>query len=703
MIILKKLKNRFSVWQGVQYPNLSMGQSTKWLINIFLIFFFQINTIGAQDLKIVDSLKAALTTQSTTDQYETLVELTIQYVDRDNNTALGFIEQAYTAALLLADTAKIVRSGRIKGQLLRRLDRLDETREIFDKLLLIAKRNNLDNDRKVILNSLAVLYTDMANYDKALELNFQSLLIREAEGNKADISVSLGNIGRVYYKLNDYEKAIEYYERALQFKKEANETYHVDVTLINIGLCYNGLSQFDKALEYFKRGLKFCGENCPENIRMDGEYGLGVAYFSIYDFKEAKLYFNRSLALAKKGDNKRFQADNLYLLGRIAIKEGDYELAVQHLSTAEHLAQQAGYNKILIDVLRQFSLLYKEQQNYELASVYQDKYIQLKDSIFSEGLIKNLAAVQTKFEERENLKTIASKDEELWQQRQLNIAVATIAVLAALLVFMLIKSNRAKRKANERLDKEVQEATRDLRAAYKLLAEVNKELDHFIYKTSHDIRGPLASLKGLCNVALTDVEDPIALSYFGKIDFTATRLDTLLRRLQKINQINNAGLKKEQIDFDDLLNEVEMMERSKGFPERLSIKRELKEDIDFIADKELIYLILENLIDNAIKFYDHTKENPFVLIQILKQEDNIIISVIDNGIGIGQADPEELFQMFVRASERSVSGGIGLYLSRRATDKLGGEIHMRTTRDGFTEFYVMLPLQLRDLNTGNRV
>jgi signal transduction histidine kinase len=368
-------------------------------------------------------------------------------------------------------------------------------------------------------------------------------------------------------------------------------------------------------------------------------------------------------------------------------------VALEHLTTGEGLAQQAGYNKLLIDIYKEFSNVYKLQESYEQASYYQDKYIHLKDSLFSESMVKKLMAVQTKFEERENIKTIASRDEELSQQRQLIIAVGIIAVLAGLLVFLLFRINAAKKKANERLDQEVQAATKDLEIANKLLGEVNKELDHFIYKTSHDIRGPLASLKGLCNVAITDVKDPLAIDYFTKLDFTATHLDTLLRRLQKINQINHDDLKLQQIDFRGMLDELEILEVRKGLPERFEIKKEIESDVSFTSDREYIFLILENLMDNAIKFHNNSRSvNPFALIKIIANEQNLVISVIDNGIGIGQANPEELFQMFVRASERSVSGGIGLYISRRATERLGGEIHMRTTPEGYTEFYVSFPL-----------
>ncbi|HYG04087.1 MAG TPA: HAMP domain-containing sensor histidine kinase, partial [Chryseosolibacter sp.] len=295
--------------------------------------------------------------------------------------------------------------------------------------------------------------------------------------------------------------------------------------------------------------------------------------------------------------------------------------------------------------------------------------------------------------ERENIKTIATQDEALARQRTLNISVAIIAILTGLLGFMLYRNNVARRRANERLDKEVQTATQDLQAANKLLGEVNKELDHFIYKTSHDIRGPLATLKGLCNVALTDVNDQTALTYLHKLDFTASQLDTLLRRLQKINQINNAPLHAHAIDFNEIVDYVELIEKRKGLPPRFKVIREIPRKITYTSDLELVTLIMENLIANAIKFHDTSdRVDPFVKVIVEAEESSIVVKVIDNGIGIGETHPEELFHIFARASERSLSGGIGLYLSRRATQKLGGHIDLHVTSEGFTEVVVTLPL-----------
>ncbi len=248
---------------------------------------------------------------------------------------------------------------------------------------------------------------------------------------------------------------------------------------------------------------------------------------------------------------------------------------------------------------------------------------------------------------------------------------------------------------NKDLDREVEKKTVDLERVNLSLKQVNDELDNFIYKTSHDIRGPLASLKGMCNVALMDVQDQLALDYLRKLDITAERLNSILTRLLIVNQINNSKIAVSRIDFPRIISEIMLLEKKKGLPQKIEIRRRIATgaDMEIQSDKELVRIVLENLIDNAIKFYDESEHvKSFVEIDIAPTGDGSVKArVIDNGIGISESNPGKLFQMFFRASERSEIGGIGLYIVKTATAKIGGKVGLLTTPDGYTEFYVVFP------------
>ena len=105
-------------------------------------------------------------------------------------------------------------------------------------------------------------------------------------------------------------------------------------------------------------------------------------------------------------------------------------------------------------------------------------------------------------------------------------------------------------------------------------------------------------------------------------------------------------------------------------------------------------IIFENLIDNAIKFHnDSVRVDPFVEICVTQNDDHVRLSIIDNGIGVNSGNPDKIFQMFSRASARSNTGGIGLYITKTATEKLGGLLGVTKTAEGYTEFYIKFPMK----------
>ena len=691
------------------------------LLVLFTLLFPQ--ALKAQNQHKIDSLNLLIENSSGVIKYDALIELVIVYASIDNFKALSHIEQANSVALQTGDSARIVKASRIMGQLLNRLDR-KEAIDILVKALPIAKRNNFRSDYKIMLNGLALAYTIQAEYDKALEINLQSLILREEDGDESEISIALNNIGLVYFKMKNYEKALDYYYRSLEIKKRTNDDYDLDRLFINIGLSHIHLKDFSKALEYINAGFSQCGESCTQRIVIEGEFGLGVANFGLEEYDAAEEHFRKSLKISNEIQDHRFQAENLVYLGRVAARGSRFEEAEKYLVESEQVAYRAGFNQLLIDTYKEFSRLYSLSEQFQKASYYQGKYISLKDSLIGEELVKNVAKIQTNFEERENIATIRLKEEALRRQRNLNIAIGVIAMLAALLGFVLYRSNVVTRRVNSELseakaviekqnlrlqninrelDGKVKEKTadllkanEDLDKANKSLSRVNDELDNFIYKTSHDIRGPLASLKGICSVALMDVKDPLALDYLSKLDVSSGRLNVILTRLLIVNQINNAIVGTEPIDFNGIVDDVILLEKKKGLPARVQIKRDIQPDIDFQSDKDLVRIILENLIDNAIKFHnDSERIQPFVHIKIgMNGNKEVVAQVIDNGIGIAEAKPDKIFQMFSRASERSGTGGIGLYLSKLATEKLGGHIQLRTSPEGYTEFYVSFPTRM---------
>jgi signal transduction histidine kinase len=129
--------------------------------------------------------------------------------------------------------------------------------------------------------------------------------------------------------------------------------------------------------------------------------------------------------------------------------------------------------------------------------------------------------------------------------------------------------------------------------------------------------------------------------------------------------------------------------------------RELSADIDFRmrieqetileTDKGRLGIILNNLVDNAIKYHRHSQPGKYVAVQSEIVGKNIIIKVIDNGQGIPLEAQPKIFDMFFRASESSKGSGLGLYIVKDMIERLGGSINLKSEKGDGTTFILKLP------------
>ena len=143
-----------------------------------------------------DSLAALVQTRKGAGRITPMIELARVYANSNRfDLALPYVIEAQKLAYEEGDSAQYVRSGRIRGQILNRLERVKEASEVLIEILPVAKRNNYRADYKIILNNLAGAYAFQARYDEALRLHFETLQMREADNELEEISASLNNIG----------------------------------------------------------------------------------------------------------------------------------------------------------------------------------------------------------------------------------------------------------------------------------------------------------------------------------------------------------------------------------------------------------------------------------------------------------------------------------------------------------------------------
>ena len=224
----------------------------------------------------------------------------------------------------------------------------------------------------------------------------------------------------------------------------------------------------------------------------------------------------------------------------------------------------------------------------------------------------------------------------------------------------------------------------------------NEELNNFVYKVSHDLRGPLSSIEGLINIIRLNKQDDTLKKYIELIHNRVRKLDDFIRDVLSHSRNINKKIDIGYINFknivDDCLDELSYLPGSDKLEKIIEV-----DGVDFYNDKIRIYEIFRNLLSNAIKYSDQNKKHPFIKIMIKCTFEYAHIEVLDNGTGIETKNKTSIFDMFYRGTEKSDGSGIGLYIVKQAVHKLDGTISVESELEKGTTFYLTIP------NTNNKI
>ena len=223
----------------------------------------------------------------------------------------------------------------------------------------------------------------------------------------------------------------------------------------------------------------------------------------------------------------------------------------------------------------------------------------------------------------------------------------------------------------------------------KKLIKVNSELDGFVYSASHDLRSPLASLLGLINLSRKDPSN--TLIYLDKMEKSVKRLDDFIAEIIDFSSNERKEVVCDEVDFESIVRNI--IDELSFLDSEQEVRKEVKviQKGPFISDKRRVAVIFRNLISNALKYYDGSKEDPYLKIEVESDSNIARIVIEDNGIGISKDEQEEVFKMFYRATERSTGSGLGLYIILETVEKLQGTIKMDSQKYEGTKFVIEIP------------
>jgi signal transduction histidine kinase len=236
---------------------------------------------------------------------------------------------------------------------------------------------------------------------------------------------------------------------------------------------------------------------------------------------------------------------------------------------------------------------------------------------------------------------------------------------------------------------ELMSKNQSLSTALDQLRVRNYELDQILYRTSHDLRSPLSSIKGIINLMKREPQGEPFKEYCTHVAEKTEQMENLLQSLSSLSKAILEKPRFENIQLKEITHRV--IDNLKHLPAWNKVKINYALQVDAITtDPFLITIILESLLSNAFIFRDVQKTGT-ISIESLKSADRWTLYITDDGDGIEVSVRDHIFEMFYRGSERSTGSGLGLYVARKAAEQLNGTIQVSHETKA-TRFTVTLPL-----------
>lgn len=229
---------------------------------------------------------------------------------------------------------------------------------------------------------------------------------------------------------------------------------------------------------------------------------------------------------------------------------------------------------------------------------------------------------------------------------------------------------------NATLESRIEERTREL-------SSLNEELDAFNYSVSHDLRAPLRGIDGFSYVLLEeyrDVLDAQGQHYLERIQAGAKRLGELLDALLALSRVTRLDLQSTTVDISGIAA-AKIVQLREEEPER-NVLVDIQSGIQVSGDERLMRIVLRSLLENAWKF-TLEREQARITVRAEHVESDLVISVVDNGVGFDPEHAEKLFVPFqtLHSPGRFAGHGVGLATVQRIIQRHGGRVWAESAVD----------------------
>ena len=486
----------------------------------------------------------------------------------------------------------------------------------------LAKKRENETSLAIAKSMLAIVYDIQGKTEDAAALYIEVAKFYEEENNLEELSKAYNNLGVLFFYSDNLEKSWDYYLKSMEIDEKLGNDIGVAESLINLAAISNKWDKNDEALKYLLRGQEIA-ERYPENnwIRRAIYEGLANCYNYRESYDSSLFYYHAALPIfaAEQDIRGTLSCYNGIIAGYYNLDE--YDSAILFLDKAEKLSHEI--EDIIIRKKRNelAASLYAAIGDHEKAYDYQEAFIVDNDSTNNLERLRITGDLEEKYqaEQRENeISKLQIAQQQSENQRNILMLVAALVVLAAVFLFMLVKS---KSKSN------------------KVIAKSLAEKETLLKEIHHRVKNNLQVVSSLLSMQSRFIKDEEAI---GAVSEGQSRVESMALIHQKLYQENNLSGVKAKEYIEDL---AEILRQSYSINENVEFEYmvdDLTIDVDTIIP---IGLILNELICNSLKYAFPEGKDGCVKIRLEEKQDQLQLEVSDDGIGSNGQSSDKSFGM----------------------------------------------------------
>jgi signal transduction histidine kinase len=526
--------------------------------------------------------------------------------------------------------------------------------------------------------------------------------------------------------IEECQKVVQRYERIPIQDRTPEDDFHLMNVNNTLGLGYYKMGEYEKSLASYN-----AAEVMARQIKNEFWLGLINGNRAVV-YKEMNLPYKALDALrmdytiSKKHNEFESASRAAATIAEMYLQMNDLAMAEQYLDSAKMLVvnikqQDASFNLLISAKVKRYK--------GDLAGAFDElsRYNAFRDSVLRQSEALNLTKVKASYElerKQQEIEAMAMKSLQASSRiRFQNLVIITTAVILMLLLVLVIVYVRNVKKLTrinsviKRQHSEIEYKNEELEAQSARLKEANElahtlntqleervaertakleavvnELDTFLYRSSHDMRRPLSTLLGLENIARLQTKDAQILQIFEMMADTVRHMDSMLLKLQMAYELEQQSIERESVPVIELVAD-QIARFQRRFTEvNWVLENNADPALRLHSSAKLLTIVFKNLLENAVNFRKTTGTiTPRIVVQVYKAGHTVQLIFTDNGIGIEQQYQARVFEQYFKATELSKGNGLGLYLVKKALEKVGGSVSVKSQANKGSTFTVMLP------------